>query len=118
MLAITKRDLRDRHFVGVLEGPLQQIEGLDADLFGLEVVGGFDVEAERHLVPFDELDDVDRPGGLERQLIEVLLVDEDELVLADLVALEHVVEGDDMIVRRAVPLLLDRKLAMGAELPE
>src|SRR6202022_3371008 len=63
-------------------------------------------------------DDVDRPGGLERELVEIFLVDQDELVLSDLVTLEHVVEGDHVVVGRAMPLLLDRKLAMGAQLPE
>src|SRR6202022_924263 len=54
----------------------------------------------------------------QRQLVEIFLVDQDELVLSDLVTLEHIVEGDHVVVGRAMPLLLDRKLAMGARVAE
>src|SRR5207249_12008057 len=75
-------------------------------------------KAKRYLVTLDELDDVDRPGGLERELVEIFLVDQDELILSDLVALEHLVERDHVVIRRTMPLLFDRELAMGAQLSE
>ena len=118
MLAVAQSDLRDSHLVRVFEGAFEQVEGLDPDILGLEVVGGFDVKPKRHLVTLDEFDDIDRPGGLEGELVQIFLVDQDELILSDLVALEHLVECDHVVIRRAMPLLFDRELTMGAQLSE
>src|SRR6266550_3735484 len=118
MLTIAQGDLRDGHLIGILQRALQEAERLDPDVLRLQVVRALDVQTERNLVALDELDDVDRLGGLQRQLIEILFVDQDELVLSDLVSLQDLIEGHHMVIGGAMSLLLDRQLAMGAELPE
>src|SRR5207253_8896532 len=100
------------------EGAHQKGERFDADVFGLEIVRRLDIEAQGDLVPVDELDDVDRPGGLEGKLFQVLILDDHELVLAHLVATKDLAEGDHVLVGWAVPLLLDGSLTVRAELPE
>src|SRR6059058_3970596 len=118
MLTIAQGDLRDGYLIGIFQRPLQEEERFDPDVLRLQVIRALDVQTERNLVALDELHDVDRLGGLQRQLIEVFFGDDDELVLSDLVSLQYLIEGHHVVVGGAMPLLLDRQLAMGAELPE
>ena len=67
-LAILDHDLADRREALVREDLLEQREGLAADLVGLDVVGLLDElgRAVVDAVAFDELLDLDRADGLER----------------------------------------------------
>ena len=78
------------------------------------------VEVDRiDLVERDEARDLDRArvvGELDR--LEVGVLDDDELALRDLPALDDLVRPDLAIVRRAPALLPDRRPALAVELPE
>src|SRR5436309_11654681 len=102
MLTIAQGDLRDGYLIGIFQRPLQEEERLDPDVLRLQVVRALDVQTKRNLVALDELDDVDRLGGLQRQLVEILFVDDDELVLSDLVSLQYFIEGHHMVVGGAM----------------
>src|SRR5947207_1854068 len=99
MLTIAQGDLRDGYLIGIFQRPLQEEERFDPDVLRLQVIRALDVQTERNLVALDELDDVDRLGGLQRQLIEVFFGDDDELVLSDLVSLQYLIEGHHVVSR-------------------
>src|SRR6185503_20931755 len=69
-LAIADDDLADRREALVLEDLLEQLEGLAADPVGLDVVGLLDeLGVGLGLGRVDELLDLDRTDGLERELL-------------------------------------------------
>ena len=76
-LAVLDHDLADRGQAVLLEDRLQQVERLAADLVGLDVVGRLH-EPNGVVIAFGlgELLDLDRPDGLERHLLEVLVGDD------------------------------------------
>ena len=61
------------------------------------------------LIARDEVLDVDRLRRLDVRLREVLRLDDDELVLLDLVALDDVLPLDGLAGRRAHALVADRR---------
>src|SRR6185503_10351581 len=70
--------------------------------------------AERH-----EALDVDRPGVVAAlQRLELGVLHDDELPLRELPALDELVRGNLLIVRRAPALLLDRREVLAVEQPE
>jgi hypothetical protein len=76
-LAVLDHDLADGREALLLEDVLEQVEGLPADLVGLEVVGLLD-ELDRAVVDglaLGELLDLDRPDGLERDGLEISVGD-------------------------------------------
>src|SRR5205807_1493361 len=60
--------------------------------------------------------DVDAVAGVgERDALELLVGDGDELAFADLIAPHDVLPVNDLIVEGTVPLVLDRRLALAVE---
>jgi hypothetical protein len=53
VFAVAEGDLRDRDHGGLIEYLLEQVIGLAAELLGLDVVGGLEVEAAGYLVQRD-----------------------------------------------------------------
>ena len=78
------------------------------------------VEEDRiDLVEPHEACDVDRARvALALDRLEIGVLDDHELALRDLPAADDLVRLDDTLVRRAEPLLLDRRAALPVEKPE
>ena len=107
-LAVLDDHLADRRQLLVLEDLAEQVERLAADLVRLDVIGLLDeADVAVLLLRLGELLDLDRADRLERDLLEVLVGDDDVLVGRPLVALHGLVPGDDSLVDRAEDLHLD-----------
>src|SRR5690606_35054376 len=106
LLTLPQRDLHDRHMVGLLQRLAQQYVRLGGYRLRLEVVR-LVVEDRVHLLGRDELMYVDATTGGERQVSEVLVVEDHHLAAAEVVALGDVVVGDLFTVDAADALVLD-----------
>src|SRR4029453_9815701 len=74
------------------------------------------VEVDRvDLLDRDEPEDVDGLRALKRNGLQVGLLDEHELALGELPALDQLIRLDVALVERAVALLLDRRPAFAVE---
>ena len=115
-LAVADDELADRRQALVLEDLLEELEGLPPDAVRLEVVRLLDeLRLALGLLRVDELRDLDRADGLERELLEVLVVDHDVLVRRVLVALHGLRALDDLLVLGAPDLHLDPRLVLLVE---
>ena len=107
-LAVLDHDLADRREALFGEHRLEQVEGLPADLVGLDVVGLLhELRVRVVAIGLRELLDLDRADRLERNLLKVLVCDHDVLVGRVFVALDRVGAGDDVVVDWAIRLHLD-----------
>src|ERR1700737_2821040 len=118
VLSVTQRDLGDGHLSGGLERRAQEVVWLLAQLFGLDVVGAVEVQTWLDVVPRNDLVDVDAVRGRERDVVQVLVVDDDVAVLADLEALEDLAVLNLVVALRAPTLVADRRSMLGTQLSE
>src|SRR5437660_4370614 len=118
VLLVAQRDLGDRHPAGRLERLAEQLIGLLSQLFRLDVVGAVVVEAWFDVIHRDELLDVDGVRGGQREVVQVLVVDEDIPVFADLVAALDLAVLDLVVPLGAPALVRDGGVVLRAELPE
>ena len=118
MFSITQRDLGDGHLSGGLERRAQEVVRLLAQLLGLDVVSAVEVQTWLDVVPRYELVDVDAVRGRERDVVQVLVIDDDVAVLADLEALEDLAVGNLMVTFCAPTLVADGRSVIGTELAE
>src|SRR6266508_1214367 len=102
---VAKRDLRDGHATRRLERAAQQVVRLLAELFRLYVVGVVVVEAGLDIVDRHELLDVDGVRGGQGEVVEVLVVDDDVAVFADLVSALDLAVRDLVVALCAPPLV-------------
>ncbi len=118
VLAVAQRDLRDRHAAGRLERLAQEVVWLLAQLFRLHEICVLEVQPGLDVVDGDELLDVDRVGGGQGEVVQVLVVDDHVPILAYLVALEDLSVLDLVITLRAPALVRDGRLVVWAQLAE
>src|SRR5947207_13901815 len=118
VLLVAQRDLGDRHPPGCLQRAAQQVIGLLAQLLRLDAVGVVEVKARLDLVDGDELLAVDRVRGRQRQVVQVLVLDDHVMVLAHLVAALDLAVRDLVIALGAPALVRDGGMVLGTELSE
>ena len=114
---VAQRDRHQRHPVRGLERLPQQRVGLGAGLLRLEVVGLL----EQHrvdLVTGHELLDADLATAVRRELLHVLVGEDDHLAVLGLVALGDVGVLDFLAVQAAGPLVLDPPAVLRMDLAE
>jgi hypothetical protein len=102
---------------GLLHGPNQQLVRLAPRRVGHRVVGGVVVEWI-HFLALHEIENLHALGGRWRQLLDLLIVDQDVGVLGVLVALDDLAALDGAVTGRAIELLLDARVALFVELVE
>src|SRR3954452_25394110 len=105
-LALPDGDLGDGDLAGVVEGVAQEHVRTRGRALGLEVVRLLEHDGV-DLVLVDELQDLDLPPGAERQFLEVLVGEDDDLAVGQLITLGDVAVLDLVAVDRADPLVLD-----------
>ncbi len=115
VLAVAQGNLADRHLPGLLQRLPQKLVRLDPDGLGFEVVGTLDVDAGVDLGVVAELQDLDGPGRVQGQVFQLLVLDADVLVLADLEAADGVVPTDLTLLDRAPALVPERRAVPRAE---
>src|SRR5256886_10006667 len=81
---------------------------------GREAIRAVEVDGV-DVLELHETEDLDRLRALERDRLEVGLLDEHELALRDLPALDELVGLDVALVERAPTLLLDRRAALAVQ---
>ena len=119
VLLAPEHELADRGHARLLHGPEEQHvrPPLRLGARGREVVRPVEVDGidvgER-----DEAQDLDRLRALERHRLEVGLLDDHELALRDLPALDELLGLDVALVERAPALVLDRRAALAMERAE
>ena len=116
-LALPDGDLGDRDLAGVLQRVAEQHVGAGRGALGLEVVGLLELDRV-DLVLVDELQHLDLAAGAQRQVVEVLVGEDDDLAVGQLVALGDVAVLDLFAVDRADPLVLDPAAVGGVHLVE
>ena len=119
VLLAPEHELPDRGDVRLLHGAQKQDvrPPLRVVVARREVVGAVEVDRV-DVVERDEALDVDRLRAREGDGLEVGLLDEDELALRELPALDELVGLHVPLVERAPALLLDRCPALAVERPE
>src|SRR5438128_3036590 len=118
VLLVAQRDLGDGHAACPLERLAEQLIGLLAKLFRLDVVGAVEVEARLDVVDRDELLDVDGVLRRKGEIVQVLVLDDHVPVLAHLVAAQDLAVLD-LVVRLCAPALVgDGGVMIGAQLTE
>src|SRR5437773_7487157 len=118
VLLVSQRDLGDGHAPGRLERALQQVVGLLAQLLGLDVVGAVVVQPRLDVIRGHELLDVDGVRGREGEVVQILVVDDDVAVLADLVAALDLAVGHLMVALGTPALVRDGRVVLRAQLAE
>ena len=119
VLLAPEHELADRGHARLLHRAQQQHvrPALRVGVRGREVVGAVEVDGVDVLEP-DEAQDLDRLRALERDRLEIGLLDEHVLALRELPALDELVRLDVALVHRAPALLLDRRAALAMERAE
>ena len=111
VLAIVHGDLGQRVELRFAQRLEEQRVRLLAALVGRHVIRAFQVDRV-HLVGLHEFQDLHHPGGLGRDLLDVLVVDDDVVVLLVLVALHQFAAGDRFVFRLADGDLLDARVVV------
>src|SRR5439155_25639153 len=108
LLAVLEHDLADGGLPLIRQNLAQQVERLAANRVRLEVIGLLDeLDPLALTMRVDEHLDLDRPDRLERDCLEVLVVEDDVASLRPLVATYRLRPRDDLVIHRAVDLHLD-----------
>jgi len=117
VLLVAEADLGDPDLAGLVQGLPEQRVGLRAGLLRDEVVGLL-VQHGVDLLEIDELLDVDRARGLDRDRLEVVVGQDHVAILLVLVPLHDVLVADLLAVDRAHPLHADPSAVLVVELIE
>jgi hypothetical protein len=107
VLTVAEHDLRHGDFPRLAHRPAQQRVGLLASRLHRQIVRLVEV-ARIDLSLVDEIDDIDGPGDLQCDLLEVLVIEDHVMPWLVLVALDQVLIVDWLLVRLADTQRFDR----------
>ena len=109
VLAIVHGDLGHAHTAALPQRFEEQSVGLFAAFIGRHVIGALKVDGV-DLVGLHELQDLHHLGGFGRDLLDILIVDDDVFVFLVLVAFDDVAARDGLVFRLAIHHLLDARI--------